>query len=85
MTTQDSRVKLYKECNKHWQLRTTLQGRAVDDSVPWRHNPADNGYYRSMELKDNTVIVVLGASGDLAKKKTVSRRDFSIHPLKVNY
>ena len=26
---------------------------------------------RSVELKDNTVIVVLGASGDLAKKKTV--------------
>lgn len=26
----------------------------------------------SMELKDDTVIVVLGASGDLAKKKTVS-------------
>lgn len=26
-----------------------------------------------MELKDNTVIVVLGASGDLAKKKTVSQ------------
>jgi hypothetical protein len=25
----------------------------------------------SVELKDNTVIVVLGASGDLAKKKTV--------------
>jgi hypothetical protein len=25
----------------------------------------------AMELKDNTVIVVLGASGDLAKKKTV--------------
>jgi glucose-6-phosphate 1-dehydrogenase len=25
-----------------------------------------------MELKDNTVIVVLGASGDLAKKKTAS-------------
>jgi glucose-6-phosphate 1-dehydrogenase len=24
----------------------------------------------SLELKDNTVIVVLGASGDLAKKKT---------------
>ena len=24
-----------------------------------------------MELKDNTVIIVLGASGDLAKKKTV--------------
>jgi hypothetical protein len=25
----------------------------------------------SMELKENTVIIVLGASGDLAKKKTV--------------
>jgi glucose-6-phosphate 1-dehydrogenase len=25
----------------------------------------------SLELKDDTVIVVLGASGDLAKKKTV--------------
>jgi glucose-6-phosphate 1-dehydrogenase len=24
-----------------------------------------------MELKENTVIIVLGASGDLAKKKTV--------------
>ena len=27
-----------------------------------------------MELKDNTIIVVLGASGDLAKKKTVRIR-----------
>jgi glucose-6-phosphate 1-dehydrogenase len=26
-----------------------------------------------MELKDNTIIVVLGASGDLAKKKTVCK------------
>lgn len=26
----------------------------------------------TMELKDDTVIIVLGASGDLAKKKTVS-------------
>lgn len=26
----------------------------------------------TIELKDNTVIIVLGASGDLAKKKTVS-------------
>jgi glucose-6-phosphate 1-dehydrogenase len=26
-----------------------------------------------MELKDNTIIVVLGASGDLAKKKTVRK------------
>jgi glucose-6-phosphate 1-dehydrogenase len=25
----------------------------------------------NIELKDNTIIVVLGASGDLAKKKTV--------------
>jgi hypothetical protein len=33
-----------------------------------------------IELKDNTVIVVLGASGDLAKKKTVcvtARRKYS--------
>lgn len=29
-------------------------------------------FYSSAELKDNTIIVVLGASGDLAKKKTVS-------------
>lgn len=29
---------------------------------------------RSIELKDNTVIIVLGASGDLAKKKTVCAR-----------
>jgi hypothetical protein len=28
--------------------------------------------HSTMELKDNTIIVVLGASGDLAKKKTVS-------------
>ena len=26
----------------------------------------------TIELKDNTIIVVFGASGDLAKKKTVS-------------
>lgn len=26
----------------------------------------------NVELKENTIIVVLGASGDLAKKKTVS-------------
>ena len=29
------------------------------------------GVSRTIELKDDTVIVVLGASGDLAKKKTV--------------
>ena len=29
--------------------------------------------HSSIELKENTVIVVLGASGDLAKKKTVRR------------
>ena len=28
--------------------------------------------YSTIELKENTVVVVLGASGDLAKKKTVS-------------
>jgi hypothetical protein len=35
----------------------------------------------TIELKDNTIIVVLGASGDLAKKKTVSNRpvDVSAH------
>lgn len=33
----------------------------------------------TIELKDNTVIVVLGASGDLAKKKTV-RRACRCHP-----
>lgn len=27
--------------------------------------------HRVMELKENTTIIVLGASGDLAKKKTV--------------
>lgn len=32
------------------------------------------GNYSTLELKDNTIIVVLGASGDLAKKKTVSPR-----------
>jgi hypothetical protein len=31
---------------------------------------------RAIELKDNTIIVVLGASGDLAKKKTVSQAIF---------
>ena len=35
-------------------------------------SPADAWVARSaIELKNNTVIVVLGASGDLAKKKTV--------------
>jgi len=32
-----------------------------------------------MELKENTVIIVLGASGDLAKKKTVSTRESMSH------
>lgn len=30
----------------------------------------------TIELKDNTVIVVLGASGDLAKKKTARSNIF---------
>ena len=42
--------------------------------MDWRHidcgTDAD-GFPSVIELKDNTVIVVLGASGDLAKKKTV--------------
>jgi hypothetical protein len=32
---------------------------------------------RTIELKDNTIIVVLGASGDLAKKKTVKKKILS--------
>ncbi|CCD42343.1 similar to glucose-6-phosphate-1-dehydrogenase [Botrytis cinerea T4] len=32
--------------------------------------PEESGNAGSLELKDNTVIIVLGASGDLAKKKT---------------
>lgn len=30
----------------------------------------------TIELKDDTIIVVLGASGDLAKKKTVRRSPY---------
>lgn len=36
----------------------------------------------SIELKDNTVIVVLGASGDLAKKKTVCLMPY-LEPLRT--
>jgi hypothetical protein len=32
--------------------------------------PHANDIYSTIELKENTVIIVLGASGDLAKKKT---------------
>ena len=38
----------------------------------------------SVELKDNTVIVVLGASGDLAKKKTVRLMPFLELPANAN-
>lgn len=38
----------------------------------------ENPALSTIELKDNTVIVVLGASGDLAKKKTVSATRLSI-------
>jgi glucose-6-phosphate 1-dehydrogenase len=34
--------------------------------------------FSSIELKDDTIIVVLGASGDLAKKKTVRAPPFRI-------
>ena len=33
----------------------------------------------SIELKENTIIIVLGASGDLAKKKTVCREVLHNH------
>lgn len=33
--------------------------------------------FSTIELKDDTIIVVLGASGDLAKKKTVRTPAFS--------
>ncbi len=45
-----------------------------------QRNPWEMGNYlvtsltlapRTIELKDDTIIIVLGASGDLAKKKTV--------------
>ena len=32
--------------------------------------PANMAFTSAIELKENTVIIVLGASGDLAKKKT---------------
>lgn len=32
---------------------------------------ANGAVFSNIELKENTIIVVLGASGDLAKKKTV--------------
>lgn len=37
--------------------------------------------FSTIELKDDTIIVVLGASGDLAKKKTVrvSPCGFNVH------
>ena len=38
----------------------------------------------SVELKDNTVIVVLGASGDLAKKKTVRLMPYLDPPANAN-
>lgn len=42
---------------------------------------ANNGILHSaLELKDNTVIVVLGASGDLAKKKTVRDALYTLLP-----
>lgn len=39
---------------------------------PEIHRKADSSSHSTIELKENTVIIVLGASGDLAKKKTVS-------------
>jgi glucose-6-phosphate 1-dehydrogenase len=39
----------------------------ADTVIQPKHEEVNAG---NMELKDNTIIVVLGASGDLAKKKT---------------
>ena len=36
-----------------------------------RAKTANRATASTIELKDNTIVVVLGASGDLAKKKTV--------------
>jgi glucose-6-phosphate 1-dehydrogenase len=36
--------------------------------------------FSTLELKDDTVIIVLGASGDLAKKKTVCLYSLGLGP-----
>jgi hypothetical protein len=46
-------------------------GSAVTLGFNARTKGLTSALHSAMELKDNTVIVVLGASGDLAKKKTV--------------
>ena len=43
----------------------------------WETKRLTWGANSTIELKDNTVIIVLGASGDLAKKKTVSLIQFA--------
>jgi hypothetical protein len=43
--------------------------------------PGELSATSAMELKENTVIVVLGASGDLAKKKTVSTTLCEVRPV----
>ena len=54
---------------------------------PSVHAQSRNAKYANasstIELKENTVIVVLGASGDLAKKKTVCEGGKSMLPLKL--
>ena len=67
--------------SKDLVTRNSVQVNVVPNHVfCWKHDRKGSfkagrieyaGYYRSKELKENTVIVVLGASGDLAKKKTV--------------
>ena len=48
--------------------KSTIQSRSSDKTLK---HAADNQTHSTIELKEDTVIVVLGASGDLAKKKTV--------------
>ena len=51
--------------------RLTSSTRSQIPLNPWPQQYADtDSSHRTIELKDNTIIVVLGASGDLAKKKT---------------
>lgn len=67
---------------------TTCNGLFIEGQISysscifWLYTPRNNvtntSSCRTIELKDNTVIVVLGASGDLAKKKTVGIARFPI-------
>lgn len=51
----------------HWRVGEAGALRTALAAVAEANSATDS----TLELKDNTIIVVLGASGDLAKKKTV--------------